>query len=159
MTKMFAALPMFALLSACGAADGELTAGNWKTTMTMTKFDIPGAPPAIAEQAKSMLGKGQSTEACMTAPMAKAGVRDFSSSLQKGECKMNDFKQGGGKMSGTMVCQSTAMGATSMQMDGTYTSDKVGMTLSGEVNDDKLPGGKANIELTFKSERIGECKS
>jgi Protein of unknown function (DUF3617) len=159
MLKMFAALPMLALLAACGAADGELKEGNWKTTMTMTKFDIPGAPPAVAEQAKAMLGKGQTTEACMSAAQAKLGVRDVTSSMQQGDCKMGDFTQGGGKMGGTMVCSGGPMGKTSMKMDGTYSPETIGMTMSGEVADDKLPGGKANIELTFKSERIGECKS
>ncbi len=153
-------LPAFVFLSACGTADGELTAGNWKNTMTMTRFDIPGAPPAVAQRAQGMLGKGQSSEACMNAAQARAGVRDFSSSMQQGDCKMEDFTQGGGKMSGTMVCTgSSGFGAPEMKMDGSYAPDKVSMTLSGEVSDSKLPGGKANIEMTIVSERTGDCKS
>ena len=151
-------LSAVALLSACGQADGELTPGNWKSTMTMTKFDIPGAPIAMAQNAKALLGKPQSTEACMTPAMAKAGVKDMSSSMQQGECKMEDYKQSGGKMSGTMMCKGSAMGDTSMKMSGTYSAEKVGMTLSGEISDSKLPGGKANIEMTINSERTGDCK-
>ena len=151
-------LSAVALLSACGQADGELTPGNWKSTMTMTKFDIPGAPIAMAQNAKAMLGKSQSTDNCVTPAMAKAGVKDMSSSMQQGDCKMEDYKQSGGKMSGTMKCTSSAMGATSMAMSGTYTAEKVGMTLSGEIADAKLPGGKANIEMTINSERTGDCK-
>lgn len=160
MTKMIAALPMFVLLAACGAADGELKEGNWKSTMAMTKFDIPGAPPAVAEQAKAMLGKAQTTEACISAAQAKAGVRDFSSSMQKGDCKMENFEQASGQMSGTMACTgSSGFGAPSMAMEGNYTPERVEMTLSGEVSDSKLPGGKANIAMTITSERIGDCKS
>jgi len=158
MKYAIALLPALALLAACGQADGELTPGNWKNTMTMTKFDIPGAPIAMAQNAKALLGKPQSTDACMTPAMAKAGVKDMSSSMQQGDCKMEDYKQGGGRMSGTMKCTSSAMGATSMAMSGTYSADKVGMTLSGEVSDSKLPGGKATIEMTVNSERTGECK-
>jgi hypothetical protein len=158
MKYAIALLPTLTLLAACGQADGELTPGNWKSTMTMTKFDIPGAPIAMAQNAKALLGKPQSTDACMTPAMAKAGVKDMSSSMQQGDCKMEDYKQGGGKMSGTMKCTSSAMGATSMAMSGTYSADKVGMTLSGEVSDSKLPGGKASIEMTINSERTGECK-
>ena len=153
-------LPALALLSACGTADGELMPGNWKNTMTMTKFDIPGAPIAMAKQAQAVLNKPQTTEACMTAEMAKAGVRDFSSSLQQGDCKMEDFKHAAGKMSGTMVCTgASGFGAPKMKMDGSYTTEKVEMTLSGEVSDSKIPGGKANIGLTITSERSGDCKS
>ena len=46
-----------------------------------------------------------------------------------------------------------------MKMDGTYTTEKVSMNLSGEVSDSKIPGGKANIGMTITSERIGDCKS
>jgi Protein of unknown function (DUF3617) len=153
-------LPALALISGCGKADGELTPGNWKNTMTMTKFEIPGAPIAMAKQAQAVLNKPQSTEACLTPPMAKAGVRDFSSSMQQGDCKMEDFKQGGGKMSGTLVCTgASGFGAPKMNMDGSYTTEKVEMSLSGEVSDSKIPGGKANIGMTITSERVGDCKS
>jgi hypothetical protein len=159
MKNALSLLPAFALLSACGAVDGELTPGNWKNSMSMTKFDVPGAPPAFAERAKTMLGKAQSTEACMSAAQAKAGVRDFSSSMQQGDCKMEDFKQGSGTMSGTMKCKGSAMGDTSMTMDGTYTTDKVTMNLTGEIAEKSLPGGKAIIGMTITSERTGDCKS
>ncbi|RDV07265.1 DUF3617 domain-containing protein [Sphingorhabdus pulchriflava] len=158
MKQYFTLLPAVALLSACGQADGELSPGNWKSTMTMTKFDIPGAPIAMAQNAKAMLGKGQSIDSCITPEMAKAGVKEMSSSMQQGDCKMEGFKQGSGKMSGTMKCTNSAMGATSMKMDGSYTAEKVNMTLSGEIADAKLPGGKADIEMTMNSERTGDCK-
>ena len=158
MNKMIGILPALSLLSACGAADGELKQGKWKNSMTITKFELPGAPVAMAQQAKSVLGKKQSTDTCLNAAQAKAGVRDFSSAMQQGDCKMADFKQGGGKMSGNMVCKGSAMGDTSMAMDGTYTPEKVAMTLSGEISQKSLPGGKANIGMSVTSERVGDCK-
>lgn len=159
MRKTLITLPALALLAACGSADGELKPGNWKSTMTITKFEIPGAPAAVAQQASAMIGKPQSTEACMSPAQAKAGVRDFSSAMQKGACKMEDFKQGGGKMSGKMVCTGGGFGAPTMKMDGSYTKEKVSMALAGEVTEAKIPGGKANIEMSLTSERIGDCKS
>ena len=159
MRRALILLPALAVLSACGKADGELTPGNWKNTMQMTKFDIPGAPPEIAQRAGAMLGKAQTQELCMSAAQAKLGVRDFSSSMQQGACKMEDFKQGGGTMSGKLVCTGGAMGATTMAMNGTYTTEKVEMTMGGELSQPQLPGGKANIEMKITSERAGDCKS
>ncbi len=159
MKRALILLPALAVLSACGKADGELTPGNWKNTMQMTKFDIPGAPPEIAQRAGAMLGKAQTQELCMSAAQAKLGVRDFSSSMQQGACKMEDFKQGGGTMSGKLVCTGGAMGATTMAMNGTYTTEKVEMTMGGELSQPQLPGGKANIEMKITSERAGDCKS
>jgi hypothetical protein len=63
MKHALATLPLIFTLAACGKADGELDAGNWKNTMAMTEFDIPGAPPEIAALAKAMLGQPQTTEA------------------------------------------------------------------------------------------------
>lgn len=42
---------------------------------------------AIAQRASGMLGKEQSNEICLNAAQAKLGVRDFSRSLQQGDCK------------------------------------------------------------------------
>lgn len=160
MKHTLAALPLITLLAACGKADGELNPGNWKSTMAMTRFDIPGAPPEVAARAKAMLGQSQTTEACMDAAQAKLGVREMSSAMQQGDCTMEDFQQGGGTMSGTMVCKGAgSFGAPKMAMTGSYAADKVTMTLSGEVTDSNLPGGKANMEMTLTSERTGECKS
>lgn len=159
MKPVIALLPALAILSACGKADGELTPGNWKNTMTMTKFDIPGASPEIAQRTGAMLGQSQSQELCMNAAQAKLGVREFSNAVQQGQCKMEDFTQGGGKMSGKVVCASGPMGATTMAMNGIYTTEKIEMTLGGEISQAQLPGGKANIEMKVTSERIGECKS
>ncbi len=160
MKQTLATLPLIAVVAACGQADGELNPGNWKSTMAMSKFEIPGAPPEVAERAKTMLGQSQTTEACMSEAEAKAGVRSMSNAMQQGDCTMEDFKQGGGTMSGTMVCKGTGggFGAPKMAMTGTYTADKVTMLMAGEITDDKLPGGKANMEMSLTSERTGECK-
>ena len=62
-------------------------------------------------------------------------------------------------MSGKLVCTGGAMGAMTMAMNGTYTPEKVEMTMGGELNQPQLPGGKANIEMKITSERAGDCKS
>lgn len=58
-----------------------------------------------------------------------------------------------------MLAGHSATGATSMTMNGTYAADKVSMTLAGDIKEKKLPGGKAAIEMTISSERVGDCKS
>ncbi len=159
MKPAIALLSLLVALAACGKVDGELTPGNWKDTMSMTKFDIPGAPPAIAQRASSMLGKAQTNEICLNAAQAKLGVRDFSRSMQQGDCKMEGFTQGGGNMSGKLVCTGGSMGATTMTMNGTYTMEKIEMTMAGEVNQPQIPGGRAIIAMKITSERAGDCRS
>jgi len=160
MKRFSAIVTLSAALAGCGKADGELTPGMWNSTMTMSKFEVPGAPPAMAAQVKAMLGKEQKTSACMSPAQARLGVREMSSSMQQGDCKMENFTQGDGRMAGTMVCTGTSgFGAPRMTMTGTYSPEKVTMTLAGEASDSRLPGGKANLELTISSERTGDCKS
>jgi hypothetical protein len=157
-------LPLAALaaLSACGKADGELSAGQWKTTMKVTSFDVPGAPPemqkAIKERMAMAMGQGQSMETCMTAEQAKAGVRDFSKNTQQGDCALDPYTQGGGKMSGTLKCKAGMFGADGMKMDGTYSADKVEMNMTADLNQPSLPGGKATLKMNVVSERTGDCK-
>lgn len=146
-----------ALLSACGKPDGELTAGQWKSTMQMTRFDVPGAPPAMQEQLKAMIGRSQSAESCMSAAEAKAGVRDFSKNAQQGDCKLEDYTQGGGKMSGKLVCKGTPFGDQGMKIEGTYTDKMVELTMSGNIEQPSIPGGKASMAMKVTSERIGDC--
>lgn len=157
-------LPLAALvaLAACGKADGELNPGNWKTTMKVTSFEVPGAPPEMQAQIKQrmamMMGQGQSTESCMTAEQAKAGVRDFSKKSQQGDCTLDPYTQGGGKMSGTLKCKAGMFGADGMKMDGTYSDNKVDMTMAADINQPSLPGGRALIKMSVVSERTGDCK-
>jgi Protein of unknown function (DUF3617) len=157
-------LPLAALvaLAACGKADGELNPGNWKTTMKVTSFEVPGAPPEMQAQIKErmamMMGQGQSTESCMTAEQAKAGVRDFSKKSQQGDCTLDPYTQGGGKMSGTLKCKGGQFGADGMKMEGTYSDSKVDMAMAADINQPALPGGKATIKMSVVSERTGDCK-
>lgn len=154
-------LAALALLSACGKADGELNPGNWKTTMKVTSFEVPGAPAEMQKQIKdrmaTMMGQGQSTESCMTAEQAKAGVRDFSKKSQQGNCTLDPYTQGGGKMSGTLKCEGGMFGADGMKMEGTYDANKVDMAMSADINQPALPGGKASIKMSVVSERTGDC--
>ena len=52
-----------------------------------------------------------------------------------------------------------AQRATTMTMNGTYTMEKIEMTMAGEVNQPQIPGGRAIIAMKITSERAGDCKS
>lgn len=158
MHKLILTLGAIALLPGCSKADGELEPGNWRMAMSMDRFDIPGAPAEMQQQANAMTGQAQTMESCMSAARAKLGVRDFSQSMQQGDCQLNGFQSGRGRMSGTMDCKSGALGATTLKMEGTYTPTRVEMTLAGEVAQPSLPGGKADVALRVSSERTGDCK-
>lgn len=55
--------------------------------MTMTKFDIPGAPAAAVAQINASLGKPDIEESCMSPAEAKAGIAHFARDMRKGDCK------------------------------------------------------------------------
>ncbi|MFM5953622.1 MAG: DUF3617 domain-containing protein [Novosphingobium sp.] len=156
-------LPLAALaaLGACSKADGELNPGNWKTTMKINSFEVPGAPAEMQKQIKDRMAmltsRSQTSETCMTAAQAKAGVREISQKAQQGDCKLDPYTQGGGKMSGTLKCTNGMFGADGMKMDGTYTENKVDMTMVAEMMQAPVPGGKATIKMSVVSERTGDC--
>lgn len=148
-----------ALLAGCNKKpDGELTPGQWKSTMAMTKFEVPGAPPAMQEQLKAMIGRSQTAESCMTPEEAKKGVRDFSKASQSGDCTFENYTQSGGKMSGTLKCKGSPFGDAGVKIEGTYTSEKVQMTMAGDIAPPGIPGSaKAAMAMSITSERIGDC--
>lgn len=150
------------LIAVATLADGELTPGNWKTTMKVTSFEVPGASSTVQEQIDERMAKmrdaGQSTESCMTPEQAKAGVRDFSKKSQQGDCTLDPYTHGGGKMSGTLKCKGGQFGPDGMKMDGTYSDNKVDMAMAADIQQPSIPGGKATIKMSVVSERTGDCK-
>ena len=51
--------------------------GLYKQTMTITKFEVPGAAPEMAQQMQAVMGQAQENTFCMTEQMAGKGFREM----------------------------------------------------------------------------------
>jgi len=173
MTKLLLlALPALAL-AACNSADKgpktpeqaaaemkkavKMKPGKWQTTMTITKFDMPGAPPEAAQAVKGMMGKPTVTESCLTKEEADRDPAEF---LKKGQgegCSFERFVIDDGKLDGKMVCDKGAQGKMEATMNGTLGAEAMTMTMNSTVSDPAKPATKAEMGMTMAMKRIGEC--
>lgn len=171
--KTSTALGCALALAACGAAtedeadsvaeaaagDGPaMDAGKWTSTMTIEKFDIPGAPPELGQMMQGMIGQANTTESCVTEEMAKEGwanrMDEFSGN---DECTADSFSADDGKLTGAISCTEGNGTKANMSIDGAYTSSSVEMVMTADLESADIPGGKGTMVMKVASERVGDC--
>lgn len=129
--------------------------GKYRTTITVHKVEMPGAPPAAAAQIQAMMSKGHKSEHCMTKEQASKGMEAMKETMAKGKCSFEKFEASGGKVSSVFACQTGQGQGMRAESQGTYTP--TGSEVFIKV-DNAMPGGKSmHMEQTVKSERIGDC--
>lgn len=173
-TAMPMLLGLVLSLSACGKSDtGPKTMdqakeeaaklerpkpGLYTQAMTVTKFEIPGAPPEMAEAMKGAMAKAQEHQFCLTAEMAEKGFRDmFDKVGGQGECKYDRFDVSGGKIDAVLQCANAAEGKGTITMAGTVGEEGSDVNVTVAQQGGKAPMANANIAMHLVSKRIGDC--
>ena len=177
MRYLFAATAVFAgafALSACSDAaetaegapaasgssvDGpDMEAGKWTSTMSIQKFEIPGAPPEMAKMMDGIIGRENVTENCVTEEEAKEGWANRMDEFSGNDnCTASDFSADDGKLSGAVSCKESNGTVANMTIEGAYTSTSVEMNMNAEIEGPDMPGGKGVMAMKVESKRIGDC--
>lgn len=161
-------------LSACGQSDsGPKTMeqaqqeaakldrpapGQYAQTMTISRFELPDAPPEMAQQMKAMLGQDQKTEFCLTAEEAEKGFQDMFQEVGKdGECKYERFDVSGGRLDAVLQCQSEAEGKGTIKLTGNVTSQGSQVEVEMDMTSPASPMGRTLIGMKMETRRIGDC--
>ncbi|MGB3753015.1 MAG: DUF3617 domain-containing protein [Parerythrobacter sp.] len=157
-------------LAACGSAgeggttvdaagnEIEMQPGKWANTMTVEKFDIPGAPPEAAAMFQAAIGEGTTTESCMTQDQLDEGMeRRATESMDGQACDTVDFAANDGKINGRIECKADNGGAAVMTVAGTQSAEAMEMTITSDVTDEGIPGGKAQMVMKISGKRLGDC--
>jgi len=159
-------------MAGCGQSSGENTGatdpakaaaemafqfqpGKYRTTVEFGKVEMPGMPPAMAGQMKSMMSQNTSTEYCVSPEQAARGLDVMKQQMGKGNCKFEKFNASNGEVDSVFTCQTAKGMDLRSASKGSYsaTGSKVAVT-----SDMTIPGGKAmHIEQTVTMERIGDC--
>lgn len=180
MRKLALMLPLVSLaLAACGSEPEEpqtaediaeqankLTkpkAGQYTSTTEMLEFEVPGLPPAQADQMKQMfagLGSQEMTY-CLTEEQASEGFEEAIKRMSQGEdgvkCTFENFDVSGNTLDAKMSCDSGMGGTSSMTMAGTVTEESQDLTMTVAQESAQIPGGKMNMKMKMTSRRTGEC--
>ena len=133
-------------------------AGSWKNTITLEKFDVPGAPPEMKDMMQGMMTAASKMEVCLTPEMAaKENIAEsMAKSQANNDCTFSKQNIAGGKFDVAAVCKDGSGQTLNLTMVGTSTATKtdVKMTVDG-----KGPtGGAMNMVMAISSERTSDCK-
>ena len=156
--------PSLALLAACsGGGSDQIQPGMWETTSRMTDVEVPGMPPAMAEQMKAQMANQTQTQSqCITPEQA---ANPAGSMLSQGEdaqgCTFSDSTFSGGVIRVRGTCPGPAgAGTATMSWEGSYTATTMEGAITAEVQAPPGPeGGPQTIRMsgTLSSRRTGDC--
>ncbi|MBI3439558.1 MAG: DUF3617 family protein [Proteobacteria bacterium] len=136
-----------------GAAVGAaLQPGQYRTTVTIVSMNMPGMPAGMAEK---MRARPNVSEDCVTSSdIAELTRKSLVDSEEGQTCSENHITSANGRIDGSATCRNEDGGEHTMQMHGTYGSNRVemDMTMSGQT-----PMGPMQQQMHMVTERIGEC--
>jgi len=132
--------------------------GKYKQVTRITKFEVPGAPPQMAEQMKAMMqGQGQEATFCLTKEDSDKGFEGMFKQVEQGECKYERFDATKGTIDALMVCKTGTGGTAKLAMKGKVSPRGSQVAVDVEQSGEKDAAGNARIAMEVRSERIGEC--
>lgn len=178
--RMIHTLPVAAaiLLAACGGdadtdGDGAVSGdeiaaeaaglvqprpGQYRTSLELIEFDVPGMPEGAKEQMQEIFASGlaEGNTFCMTeAEAAENGPEEMVKNLAESDCTMNSFNVSGNKVTADMQCASEGGGTSTVKMDGTMTAESSSMTM--DMSQEMPNVGQTKMKMRVNSERIGDC--
>ncbi len=139
------------------------TPGLYRSTATITEFEVPGLPAEQAAQMRDMMGgaSGQSSESCMTQEQADEGFRNVAKQLGEGQggvkCEFSEFEAAGSDLDASLKCTGPGGVDVTMDMDGTIEKERSEIAMAMTQKGAGIPGGEVRVGMQIKSERIGDC--
>ena len=154
--------PTLALLAACGGSAVSLQPGQWEMTTTMTNFEVPGAPAAMAEQMRAAMAQPRTQNECITPEQAANPTRGMMTPDGKSEgCTFTDQTFAGGVIRMAGSCPAPGGGSIRTNLNGSYTATTMEAQISAEVDAGaSAPQGMPrNIRMsgTMTGRRTGDC--
>lgn len=138
-----------------GGTASFVNPGKWQSTVTIDEMTMPGMPPEVAAQMKSIQGRSKTSETCLSAEDAKRPKEDFFNAGKN--CRYDNFDMGNGKIDAVMKCSGDGGATHVMTMNGTYSGDAYTMRMS--MDSAAGPGAEQGMGMKMRVEakRVGEC--
>jgi hypothetical protein len=144
-------------VQAAGGSDAFVRPGKWESRVRVTAFEMPGAPPEMANAMRSMHDRAQVATTCLTPEQAKRPKEDFFAGAGK-NCRYHHFDMSGGKIDAMMTCEAEGMAQT-MTMKGNYSPDdyRMQMSVKADAGAGAGPQGGMTMNMAVEARRLGEC--
>lgn len=132
--------------------------GQYQQTMTITRFELPGAPPEVAKQFGQGMSQAQEHSFCLTPEMANQGYRDmFDKVGNKGECKYDRFDVSGGELNAVIHCENAHDGKGTITMSGKVSEEGSDVNVTLDQTGGQGPMNNTKIAMHVVSHRTGDC--
>lgn len=133
--------------------------GEYESTAKLIKFDVPGMPPAQAEQVRNMFASAaQGRKYCLTKEEADQGYEQATKKLAQGNCKFDRFDADGGHLDAKLSCQTEQKASSTVEMKGTMSPTGSDVNMKIDQAGTQLPGGRMNMEMQVTTKRVGDCQ-
>lgn len=139
-------------------ADGPMPQpGKYRTTAELVAFEIPGAPPQMAEMMRSAFAEGaiEASESCLTPEQASVSREEMLKNMAESNCTVSTFEMNGGQFNAALSCPTGQGMSGEVTMTGTMT--ETGSDVQTSFKTQIPQAGEATIRMHMVSERIGEC--
>lgn len=135
--------------------------GLYRSTTTLTGFELPGAPPRTADMMRDKFAQilPQTREFCLTPAAAARGFQDLVRQSQQGDCTFKRFVANASRLSARMHCRAGANLGSTVSVEGTGAPDRSHVELEIVQTGPSIPGGSETISLQVDNLRVGECAS
>jgi hypothetical protein len=129
--------------------------GLYRSVMSVTEIDLPGAPPEALGVMQQMVGQQTPQEFCLTEEDARRGFEEMVRNAQGNECTYERFDVDDGEISARAVCSGDDGGSSTITLSGTggRTASDMTMRMDGQVQG----LGEGSMTFRVRSERIGDC--
>ena len=133
--------------------------GLYRSTSKLVSFEVPGMPPAQAEQMRQMFSTtAQGREYCLTPEEANQGMEGALKKLAEGQCSYDRFNADGEALDAKLTCKTGQDMTATIVMKGTMSAEGSQMKMEVEQSAPGAPGGKGvKMAAEIASERIGDC--
>lgn len=142
-------------VEAAGGSESFVRPGKWESRVQVTGFEMPGAPPEVANAMRGLHDRATAATTCLTAEQAKRPKEDFFAGAGK-NCRYHHFDMSGGRIDAMMQCQDQGMAQT-MTMKGSYSPDAYQMQMGVKADAGVGPQGGMTMNMQVDARRVGEC--
>jgi hypothetical protein len=133
--------------------------GLYRSTTSLTAFELPGADPQTADVMRDRFAQvlPQQREFCLTPQAAARGFADVIRQSQQGDCTVERFVANKTRLSAQMSCRGSSRLQSRVSIEGTGEPARSHIELEIVQSGPSVPGGSETIAMTVDNVRLGEC--
>lgn len=144
-------------VAAAAASIPQPEPGEYRSTVEMIEFDVPGMTDAMKQQMRAAAESGmrEGNSFCLTPEEAAEGPEQMVQNMAESNCSFQRFDVAGGTIDAAMTCSGEDGFEGQVALTGTMSSTSSSITM--DMTQD-IPGTEGvRMKMKVDSQRVGEC--